>query len=370
MSKPRFQFFKRINVLFSLTVIAPTLIAALYYGLIASDVYISQASFLIYNPQSPQISGLDALLRTTGLSGSSPGALAVQDYIGSRAALAQLQQDLALSRLYGSSKIDPFNRFGGWIWPNTSREELFKYYKGMVTDDINTSSNISSLRVAAYTPQDALNINRKLLALGQNLINQLNKRANADAVRFYLTQVSSAESRVTDAELALMRYRNQSGLFTPGPQASLQSQLISKLEDEFLRAQLQLRQAKANTPRNPQISVLERVVADLRAQIRQQTTKLAGDPHSIASKSAEYERLALNKTFAQRELADALASLQQAQVEAQKQQMFLELISAPSLPDLALEPKRARNTAAVFLLGFIVWGILSILIAGVREHHD
>ena len=209
-----------------------------------------------------------------------------------------------------------------------------------------------------------------MLELGQNLINQLNRKANADAVNFYLSQVSSAESKVTNAELALTRYRNQSGLFIPGPQASLQSQLISKLEEEFLRTQLQLRRMEASTPRNPQLPMLKSQVADLRAQIRQQTTKLAGNPHSIASKSAEYERLALNKAFAQRELANALASLQQAQVEAQKQQMFLELISAPSLPDLALEPRRARNTAAVFLLGFIVWGILSILIAGVREHHD
>lgn len=370
MSTPRFKFLKRVNVLFFLTVIAPSVIAGLYYGLIASDVYISQASFLIYNPQAPQISGLDAFLRTTGLSGSSPGALAVQDYVESRAALARLQHALDISKLYSAQQIDPFNRFGGWIWHNTSREELFKYYKGMVTDEIDTSSNISSLRVAAYTPQDARNINLKLLSLGQNLINQLNRKANADAVNFYLSQVSSAESKVTNAELALTRYRNQSGLFIPGPQASLQSQLISKLEEEFLRTQLQLRRMEASTPRNPQLPMLKSQVADLRAQIRQQTTKLAGNPHSIASKSAEYERLALNKAFAQRELANALASLQQAQVEAQKQQMFLELISAPSLPDLALEPRRARNTAAVFLLGFIVWGILSILIAGVREHHD
>ncbi len=370
MPNSRPKLLKRVNVLFLLTVVLPTVIAGLYYGPIASDVYISQSSFLIYNTQTPPVTGLNAILQTTGLRGSSPGAYAVSNYITSRAALAEIQRHLNIRHIYGSRNIDPFNRFGGWIWQNTSREELFQYYKSMVQDDIDTSSDISSLRVSAYTPQDALEINTRLLALSQRLINDLNKKANAEAVHFYASRVSHAEAKVTDAELALTRYRNRSGIFTPGPQASLQSELINKLEDQLLRTQLQLRLMEAGTPRNPQISALRKRVADLHSEITHQSTKLTGDPRSIASKSAEYERLALNQSFAQRELADALSAFRQAQVQAEKQQMFVELISPPSLPDLALEPKRLRNTVAIFLLGFIVWGILSILIAGVREHHD
>ena len=65
-----------------------------------------------------------------------------------------------------------------------------------------------------------------------------------------------------------------------------------------------------------------------------------------------------------------MTSLEQARNEAQRKQLYLERIVQPSLPDVAVEPRRLRGVAATFLLGLVAWGILSMLIAGVREHQD
>ena len=70
------------------------------------------------------------------------------------------------------------------------------------------------------------------------------------------------------------------------------------------------------------------------------------------------------------QLASALASLESARNEAQRQQVYLERIAQPSLPDVAQEPRRLRSIAATFILGLVAWGILSMLVAGVREHQD
>jgi capsular polysaccharide transport system permease protein len=40
------------------------------------------------------------------------------------------------------------------------------------------------------------------------------------------------------------------------------------------------------------------------------------------------------------------------------------------LPDVAQEPHRLRGILATFVLGLVAWGILSMLLAGVREHQD
>jgi capsular polysaccharide transport system permease protein len=69
-------------------------------------------------------------------------------------------------------------------------------------------------------------------------------------------------------------------------------------------------------------------------------------------------------------LATALASLETARNEAQRKQLYLERIVAPSLPDRSFEPRRLKGILEVFLLGLIAWGIGSMLIAGVREHQD
>ncbi len=370
MALDRKPFWKRINKLFLATVVIPTTVASVYFGLVASDVYISQSSFLIYNPQTPQVSGISAFLQSTGLSGSSSGAYTVHDYVLSRDALTELQRKLDVRKMYGASRVDPFNRFGGWIWFDKSNEQLFKYYRGMVGDDIDPTSNITTLNTNAYTAEDAQRINVELLALSQQLVNRLNARANEDAVRFYRQDVANAETKVKAASVALSQYRNKSGVFSPEPQANLQIQLISNLQDQLIKAQIQARQMEMATPKNPQLAVLRKGVNDLKLQIAQQTDRIVGGKQSLASKSVEYEKLTLDKTFAEKELAAALASLEQARVQAQKQHLFLEKIAFPSLPDEAMRPKRFRGVLATFVVGLLLWGVFSVVIGGIKEHHD
>lgn len=40
------------------------------------------------------------------------------------------------------------------------------------------------------------------------------------------------------------------------------------------------------------------------------------------------------------------------------------------MPDEAQEPRRLRGILATLILGLISFAIISMLIAGVREHHD
>jgi capsular polysaccharide transport system permease protein len=96
--------------------------------------------------------------------------------------------------------------------------------------------------------------------------------------------------------------------------------------------------------------------------------KVTGGNKSLSNKAAEFQRLSLDAEFANRQLASALASLENARNEAQRQQVYLERISQPSLPDVAQEPRRLRNTFATFVLGLVAWGILTMVVAGIKEH--
>ena len=368
----RKPFWQRINKLFLFLVVIPTLASSLYFGLIASDVYISQSKFVIYNPQTPSPgTGLGGLLQGVGLgNNSSYAANAVHDYLLSRDALQDLQTTLHYRQMVSQRSIDPFNRFGGWVWFDTTFEQLYRYYTRMVGDDIDATTNISTLNVDAYTPNDAQRVNQELLNLAQKLVNQMNARANQDSVRFYQGQVRAEEARVQKAAQELAEYRNQSRLFSPVPEAALQAQLVSKLQDQQLAAQIQLGQLELNTPKNPRISLLKKGVRDLQRQIDNQSAKVAGNGESLASKSVDYERLVLAQGFAQKELALATQSLEQARTEAQKQQLFIEAVVKPNRPDEALKPKRLRGIFATFLAGVLFWGVFSVILAGIREHHE
>lgn len=189
-------------------------------------------------------------------------------------------------------------------------------------------------------------------------------------IRFAANEVAEAEKKARDAALALARYRNEKGVIDPEKQSTIPLQQIAKLQDELIATKAQLAQLQMLTRDNPQIPVLKQRIQMLESEIELESARVAGSGRSLASKAAEFQRLALDKEFADKQLASALVSLEQARNEARRQQLYLERIAQPNLPDAAMEPRRLRNILAVFVLGLIAWGVLSMLIAGIREHQD
>ena len=93
---------------FFLFVILPSVLAAAYYGLIASDQYVSEARFIIKSPgQRPtQISTLASLIQTTGLTTGQEQTHEVLDYLRSRSALADLIKRIDVHAIYADRGAD------------------------------------------------------------------------------------------------------------------------------------------------------------------------------------------------------------------------------------------------------------------------
>ena len=363
------QGFLRINRVFLLAVIIPTIISIVYFGFLASDVYISESRFVVRSPQRQAPTGLGALLQGAGFSRSQDDTFSVHDFMLSRDALNNLNNKLELDKSFSSHDVDFFNRFAA-LDMDDSFEALHRYYQKIVAIDTDSISSISVLKVRAYSSEDAYKINTLLLEMSENLINQLNERGRQDMIRFATSEVAMAEKKAKAAALALSGYRNEQAVFDPERQSAIQLQLVSKLQDELIATKTQLDQVRSFTPENPQIPVLKKRADTLQAEMDAQMAKVAGGGASLTNKAAEYERLALDRTFADKQLGAALASLEQARNDAQRKQLYLERIVQPSKPDVALEPRRLRAILATFVLGLIAWGVLHILLAGVREHKD
>ncbi len=365
------KFILGLDKLFLVTVIIPTLIATIYFGLIASDVYISESRFIVRSPQKQaSTSMLSSLLLGSGFSRSQEDTYAVHDYLLSRDAMNSLNEQLQLVKLYSNPDIDLFSRFPN-LGGDSSLEAFYKYYQHNIVDaTYDSTSEITTLRVRARSAADAQHINQLLLIQGENLINKLNQRAKQDMIHFANDEVDNAEKRLKSASIALSNYRNQQNVFDPEKQSALQLTQVEKLQDELISAQTELAQVDSVAPKNPQIPMLRTRIKTLQAAIASETAKVAGSGVSLSNKAVNYERLMLDRELADKLVASALSSLETARNEAQRQQLYLERLVQPNLPDEAMEPRRWRNVLTTFILGMIVWGVLSIVFAGVREHHD
>ena len=78
----------------------------------------------------------------------------------------------------------------------------------------------------------------------------------------------------------------------------------------------------------------------------------------------------MENELAEKQLAAAITSLEGAKAEADRQQLYLEIVSQPSRPDMAQKPTRIYNIVATFIIGLIVYGIASLLTASIREHKN
>lgn len=368
----RLRSFLRTHRLFLVTVLIPTLFAGIYFGAMASDVYVSESRFIVRSPQKQQTGGLGALLQGTGFSGfarAPDDVYTVHDYILSRDALALVDDKLDVRAAFSDAGIDRLSRFPALDFDD-SFEALHRYYQKRITVNLDTLSSISTLTVTAFSAEKARQINELLLEAAEQLVNKLNERGRQDLIRFAAAEVAEAERKAKEAALAVAVFRNQQAVVDPERQTTIHLQQISKLQDELILTKTQLAQLQAFTPDNPQLPALQVKARTLQGEIDAEIAKVSGGRSSLTNKAAEFQRLALEREFADRQLAAALVSLEQARNEAQRKQLYLERIVQPNLPDVATEPRRLRSFLATVALGLVLWGILSMLIAGVREHQD
>lgn len=368
LTAPKTKLLNGVDRLFLLLVVAPTVLAAIYFGLLASNVYVSESEFVVRSPDKPAASGLGVLLKSAGFSNAGDEIFAAHEYVQSRDALKMLNRGNDVVRAYGNGSISIFDRFDP-LGLDGSFEDLFDYYRGKVRIEYATTSSITTLTVRAFTPQDAQKFNRELLERSEDLVNRLNNRGRSDMVSFATQEVVEAKIAAREAALALARFRNARGIVDPEKQATMQLEMVSKLQDELIGARTQLQQLRAMAPENPQIPILEVRIKSLSREIDEQLGLVAGNRRSLSATAAQYQRLELEREFADRRLAAAMNSLEEARNDARRKQAYVERIVQPSLPDEAQEPRRLRGIFATLILGLVAWAILRMLLAGVREHH-
>ena len=347
----------------------PTLLATVYYGLIASPIYISQSTFVIKSPgqkAAPTLS-LANLVQTTGLSAGQEQTKEIIGYIQSRTGLKDLEAQTDVRKKFASNDADFLSRFPS-PFERDSFENLFRYYQSKIGATVDQDSGLAVLQVQAFTPGDAYEINGRLLDLSERFVNRLNQRAEDKAITEAERRVQQAEERVRNARVALSAYRNQQDLIDPAKQAAGVLDVSNKLVSEQAALQAQLDLILRVAPRNPAIPALRNRIIAVGREIAAQNGRAVGTPTGIASKLGAYEKLQVEQEFATQMLTAANAALETARTESQKQQFYLERVVEPNKPDDSALPHRLTRILVVFGASICLYFIGWMLVVGIIEH--
>lgn len=345
----------------------PTWLAALYFGLISADQYQSEARFVVKSATSQNAPPGLSMLRSLGLGRSQGDAYAVQDFITSRDAIARLSPLLPLEKIYGAADADFLARFPSILYRN-NEERFYAYFQHMVSVVHLTSTGVTTLKVRAFEPADARAIAAALLEQGEALVNRMNERGKADALRSAHAELDTAQQRLIAAQLAQTAFRNRELTIDPASNAASLGELIGQLSSELAATQAQIRELSIGSTASPQMPGLRRRVTALEQQIVEERARIGKDSGGLAHRIADYETLKLERDFAEKRVNVAETELVRAREEAARQQLYLERVVEPNLPDYPTQPERLRLTAMVLFANLLALLIGWLVYSGLREH--
>jgi BexC/CtrB/KpsE family polysaccharide export inner-membrane protein len=354
---------------FLLVVGLPTLLAAIYFLLIASPRYVSEARFIVRAPNQAQPSSLGVTLQSAGLAPTQTDAFAVHDYIRSRDGLAELNRRFDVAQMLGGRGGDLFSRYPR-PWESRSREGRHKGFQRFVTVGYDSTTGISILRVEAFRSADAQALAEGLLQGGEGLINRLNRRAAADAVAEAERTQVEAQTALATAQARLTAFRNRERFIDPQRAATESAQLIGQLSATVAGLRAERAQLAAEAPQSPQLPSLDNRINAYEGQIAAERAKVAGNAGSLAPRVGAYEDLVLARELADRQAGEADAGLIEARQDARRQRLYLERIVNPGRPDQAMEPRRWLSILTVLITMLLIYGIGWLVRAGVREHRQ
>lgn len=354
-----------------LLIALPLLLAAVYYVVFAADRYVSEAIVTVRQANQDQSTVPGATLMLAGVNPPSrEETLYLRQYIHSLDLLKRLDAKLDLRQHYEGQKRDLLFR----LYADSSQEWFLEYYRSRVEVSFDDVTSLLSVRVQGFEPAFAQRLNAAILEDAERFVNGFSQRMAREQMGFAETELQRSATRLQKAKADLLAFQTQHRLLDPMAQARATGTLTAELQGVLARQEAELRNALTYLNDDSyQIKALRSQVEATRAQLdaerlRGVTAGRGGD--RLNSLAAQFQDLALQAGFAEDAYKVALTSVESSRIDAARKFRSLVVIEPPSQPQTAVYPRRLYNLATLLLATLLLYGIVRLVIATVREHLD
>ncbi|MFY0312376.1 sugar transporter [Leisingera sp. D0M16] len=357
---------------FFLLVLAPLAAVALYLFAIAEDQYVSTAGFTVRSQDSTGASELlGGLANFTGTSTASDSDI-LYEFIQSQEMMAAVEARAGLRAHY--SRYWPRD-WAFSIWPDASAEDMAWFWQRIARIAYDSGSGLIEVQVTAFDPQMAQAITRAIVEESQIRINALNEQARADAMRYAEADLAEALERLKLAREALTRFRTRTRIVDPEADIQGRMGVMNNLQQQLAEALIEYDLLAGTVPAGDVRlkKALQRIdVIRDRIDIERQTftsdnTDTGAVGEDYPSLISEYERLTVDREFAEETYRAALTALEAARDDAARQSRYLATYIIPTLAEEAEYPQRFVLTALAGLFLLLGWAILTLIYYSIRD---
>jgi uncharacterized protein involved in exopolysaccharide biosynthesis len=273
----------------------------------------------------------------------------------SRSIAGQLVQQFDLKKSYGAKK--------------ESQAEAALDANTEVTVD--TKSTIVTVGVTDKSPQRAHDLANAYMDALRETDGRLALSQSSQRRLFFEQQLAKEKDDLEDAEVALKKTEEQSGLIAPTGQTESEIRTIAETQAEVAVRQVQLAALRDSaTEENPDVIRLRSEIGDLQGQLAR-LEKGSGQDSTMSIPTAKVPELELEYVRKEREVKyhEALFDMLSRQYEAARldearDAPVLQVLDTASYPDAKSSPKRMYIMLCGMVFGFLA-GCVWVLI---REH--
>jgi capsular polysaccharide transport system permease protein len=169
------------------------------------------------------------------------------------------------------------------------------------------------------------------------------------------------------------------------PSADIQGQmgLLNTLQAQLAAALIDLDLLPENTSEtDPRLTQVQRRIEVIRGRIAEERQKFGATGEAVdaaaqdttgaesyATTISEFERLSVDREFAERAYTAALSAYDAALAKADRQSRYLASYIQPTLAERAEFPQREVMIGIVALFGFLIWAIGGLVYYSLRDRN-
>ena len=347
----------------------PTLMAGYYYHAVATPLYATKSEMVIQQadaaPSAGGTSGLGGMLG--GAMEANKDSIAVQGYLQSREAMQRLDAELGLRQTFSDPSVDVVQRLG----PDASEEALYKLYQRNLKIAYDPTEGLIKMEVLATTPEKSVDFSRALIRYAEAQIDHLTQRKREDQMQGANASLKDAEAKLAEAQARLVALQERHNVLSGELEVGLVSAQIGALQTQLSQEMLSLEQMRSNaSPNRARMEPVERRIAALQAQIADLRAGLTQDDaagQSLAQVQGELLMAQSDVATRQLMLSTAMAQVETARIEANRQVRYLSLAVSPVAPDEPSHPRAFESTLVTMLIFSGIYLMISMTAAILRE---
>lgn len=350
---------------FALIVMLPSLLALLYFAMVASDQYVAEARFAV---RSLADDGTGEKVDTgiIQMQSASQDAFVVTSFIQSSELLKRLDGKVDYRGMFSTQEADVFARIDN----AASREQFLKYWTKHVSAYIDGPSGIVTLTARTFHPADAVELLTAILEESEKLVNEMTMRAREDLLASFRDEVTRTGKLYGDTLQALNVFQQRSGLLDPTVQAQETGRILTGLLAEKMELETRLFVLQqSNGTESPAYRQLLLAREALDKQIETIQVQLTGSANSsLSSVITDYSKLQTDLMVAEKLYEASRHNYDLAVAAALRKALYLTVFVPPSLPESSLYPKRFSSPLMIFIGLFVFWATLVLGWASVEDH--